>query len=187
MNEQASGDKNAPVTTGANEDAAQDLENLREILFGGQRREFDERLRRLEEQLTTETAELRAEIKSALEPIESYGREEIRALNDRLREQESLRISDIHATEERANQRMEELRSHLEERTKLLSDELRRKEEMLAGATRKAIKELELRKVDRDALAGLLSQTALHVGRERTGEGRYAGGDDQEKAPGRHH
>jgi hypothetical protein len=152
------------VSTDESDSAEANIEKIREILFGAQAREITARFAELRAALEREVAALHAELKAAVEPIDRYSRHEVEALNTRLGEQERLRVEAMRASEERTGQRLDELRAHLEERARLLQDDLRRKEEALAAATRRAIKELDLRKVDRNALAGLLAQTAVNVG-----------------------
>ena len=158
-----------------------DLEKLREVLFGAVRRDLERRLVLLEERLGRELAQLRAEIEDAVAPIERFGREEIQALGTRLRDQDQLRVDAIRASEDRAKQLVDELRVHALEEIKLAMDQARRREDAFTTGMRKAIRELDTRKVDRTALAGLLSETAVHVGREPHPESS----EDEHK--GRHH
>jgi Skp family chaperone for outer membrane proteins len=142
------------------------LEKLREILFGADRRDIERRLNRLDERLDRELTQLRKAIEDAVEPIERFGREEIQSLGGRLRDQEQLRMETFRASEERAKQLVEELRTHTLEQIKLVADQFRRREDAFTTAIKKAIRELDLRKMDRAALAGLLSETAVNVTRE---------------------
>lgn len=71
--------------------AGGNLDKVRDLLFGGQMRDYNRKFARLEERLTKETADLRDDVKQRLAGLEAYLKAEVESLSERLRsEQESL-------------------------------------------------------------------------------------------------
>ena len=73
------------VGDGANSriDEASKVDRIREILFGSQMRDYDERFQRLEEHLTRETSEVRADTQKRLDALERFIKGEVDSINSR--------------------------------------------------------------------------------------------------------
>src|SRR6516225_623578 len=72
---------------------AGNVDRIREILFGPQLREYGQRLTRIEERLSQETEELKAEVRRRLETLEGYARQEVKDWNERLRNERDERAA----------------------------------------------------------------------------------------------
>ena len=161
--------------------AGGNLDKVRDLLFGGQMRDYDRRFARLEERLTKESAELRDEVKRRLSALEAYMKAEVESLSERLRtEQDSRGAGDKDLARELrdAGQQVEQKLSQLEDvvargqrdlRQQLhaqhqeLGDDIRQRvEDVLLRVAREA-QELRSDKTDRKALAALLTEMAMRL------------------------
>ena len=77
-----------PETEGA---AGGNLDKVRDLLFGGQMRDYDRKFARLEESLVKETADLREEVRRRLSALEAYMKAEVESQSDRLRAEQEGR------------------------------------------------------------------------------------------------
>jgi hypothetical protein len=69
----------------------QNVDRIREILFGPQIREYAQRLTRIEEHIAQEISEIKAEVRRRLESLEAYTRQEGNELAEGLRIERSER------------------------------------------------------------------------------------------------
>ena len=72
--------------------AGGNLDKVRDLLFGGQMRDYDRKFARLEERLVKETADLREEVKRRLSALETYMKAELESQSDRIRAEQEGRI-----------------------------------------------------------------------------------------------
>ena len=161
--------------------SAGNLEKVRDLLFGGQMRDYDRKFARLEERLAKETAELRDEVRKRLAALEAYMKAEIESLSDRLRAEQDARagatkdlareLRDASQQFEQKTSQLDDLvaRGHRELRQQLhahhqeLGDDIRQRvEDVLARLAREA-QELRADKADRRALAALLTEMAMRL------------------------
>jgi hypothetical protein len=157
------------------------LEKVRDLLFGGQMRDYDRKFARLEERLSNETAELRDDVRKRLAALEAYMKAEIESLSDRLRAEHDARAGaakdlarELRDTSHEFEQKTSQLddlvaRTHRELRQQLhvqhqeLGDDIRQRvEDVLARLAREA-QELRADKADRSALAALLTEMAMRL------------------------
>jgi uncharacterized protein with von Willebrand factor type A (vWA) domain len=159
----------------------ENVDRIREILFGSQMREYGQRFVQLEEKLIRETGELKAEVRRRLDSLETLMRQEVEALANRLgterteRTESGDRISrefneQVRSLERRFNQSEEqvskdlrELRQVTVERNRSLTEELT---EAIANAEKlqnRRLEELRASAVDRFALANFLTELGLRV------------------------
>ena len=73
--------------------AGGNLDKVRDLLFGGQMRDYDRKFARLEERLVKETADLREEVKRRLAALEAYMKAEVESQSDRLRAEQDARAA----------------------------------------------------------------------------------------------
>lgn len=178
ISEQEAVQTRSPDADGA---GAGNLEKVRDLLFGGQMRDYDRKFARLEERLSTETAELRDEVRKRLAALEAYMKAEIESLSERLRAEQDARAGaakdltrELRDTSQQFEQKTSQLddlvaRTHRELRQQLhaqhqeLGDDIRQRvEDVLARLAREA-RELRADKADRSALAALLTEMAMRL------------------------
>jgi hypothetical protein len=160
------------------------IDKVRDILFGGQMRDYERRFNRLDERLAEETAALREEVRSRLAALEQFVRQETESLAERIRAEHDERTD---ATKELSREGREaaksfekkagqlddqigkaqrEARQQILELHQRMSDELRaRTDEVLARLARES-SELRNDKTDRATLAALLTEMAMRLNNE---------------------
>ncbi len=160
---------------------AGNVDQIRDILFGNQMRDYDRRFQRMEEALRKQLSELGREIKEELERLRTQIRkdnEELRAALNQESEVRSEAIKDtvaelkktanelseqIHDVEAIHDQRAADLRDQILAQSKALSEDIQKREERLSTALADSTSELSETKMDRSALAQLLVDVAMHI------------------------
>lgn len=174
------------------EGAGGNLEKVRDLLFGGQMRDYDRRFARLEERLVQETSELRDEVRKRLASLEALVKAEVESLSDRLRAEQDARSGaardlarELRETAQRFEERtlqlddlvartQRELRQQLHAQQQELGEDIRQRvEDVLARLAREA-HELRADKADRSALAALLTEMAMRLTGELHGQASEA-------------
>lgn len=160
------------------------IDKIREILFGGQMRDYERRFSRLEERLLREASDLREESRKRSEGLELYVRKEFEAMVSRLQAEQRTRDEAVQwlsremhdlgqAWERKLSQANEEhgraqseLRQQLLEQSKSLSDEIRQKCDELARLIDREVADVNHAKTDRSSLAALFTEVALRLNNE---------------------
>jgi len=160
------------------------LEKVRDLLFGGQLRDFEKRFSRLEERIGKITTEVRDDLRKSLTSLETYVKKEIESLNDRVQTESNERtgavktlslelkaLSDfswqkLNQLDEQATKNLRELRVQLLDQTKVLSEDMRQKHAELSAMIEQTSQELHENKTDRAALAALFTEVALRLNSE---------------------
>lgn len=168
------------------DDNAGNIDKVRDILFGGQMRDYDRRFQRLEERLVREIGELKDDVRHRLAAVEQFMKQEAASLADRITTEHDERTT---ATKDLSREAREsalafekktgqlddqigraqrELRQQILELQQRMSDDLRaRIDDVLARLTREAT-ELRSDKTDRATLAALLTEMAMRLNNELT-------------------
>jgi len=157
------------------------VDQIRDIIFGSQMRDYESRFQGLEKRLMDELAASRKEVGNRVDALETYMHSEMDALNERLsverseRENEDKEISDelkktakeilkkLSSLDESVAKQNRELRQQLLEQSKTLSSDIESTKTQLNQALTNATDELRNSKTDRAALADLLSEVALRL------------------------
>ena len=178
MANNATDKKGAPA--GA-EQPPESLDAVRDILFGGQMRVVETRLRNIEDRFQQELESLRAEFQKRAGELDQFAKKETQALHERVAAENDARVQSLRelATEvkdtfKQANQRHvsleqstslsdAELRDQLIAQAKAQASELNRIHEKLAAELAKSHADLSHAKTDRSALAALLGEVAQQI------------------------
>ena len=157
------------------------LSQVRDILFGSQMRDYDQRLARVEDRLMTEIGLLREDIKKRTDALELYAKNEFESVVGRLHAEQSERnsslqnvskeINEISATLEKKIAQLDEqltksersLRQHTLDQTNGLRDDVQEKHGQLNAALQRELGQLRETKTDRAALGDLLREMALRL------------------------
>jgi hypothetical protein len=157
------------------------VETIRDILFGSQMKSFEARFARLEETLVRETTDLKDTMHRRFESMEGFFRKEAEALSGRIKAEREERsetlkgiahdlktASDVLSKKllELENKTAEEqsnLRQELMQESRKLLEEIRHKSDSLNALVERRSDELRDRKIDRAALASLLTEMALQL------------------------
>jgi hypothetical protein len=169
----------APDTDGAA--AGGNLDKVRDLLFGGQMRDYDRRFARFEDRLIRETADLRDEVRKRLAALEAYVKTEVESLSERLRAEQDGRTSadkDLGGELRDASQQLDQklsqlddvvargqrdLRQQLHAQHQELGDDIRQRVEDVLVRLAQEAQELRSDKTDRRALAALLTEMAMRL------------------------
>lgn len=163
---------------------AANVDKIREILFGGQMRDYERQFARLEDQLTRQAEILRDETKKRLDALEGHFNQEIESLKQRLKAERGDRTaavtgleSELHELRKASADRCMQIEDALSEGTgqlsarlldlsKRLGEEIEEKHRALAALVDREVQTLQANKTDRKALADLLVEVAMRLREE---------------------
>ena len=123
----------------------ENLEQVRDILFGGQMRAVESRLARMEERITHEREAMRADIEKQIAQLELYAKREVEALGEKISGERSKRNDDLkslRAELRSAGQSLDKRLAKLDEVTTTADAELRTQLLEHGKETAKRIKKL---------------------------------------------
>ena len=165
-------------------DEVSKVDRMREILFGSQMRDYDERFQRLEERLVREASEVRAETQKRLDALESFIKGEVDSINSRaaiehgercnatdklgrdLAETARTLDTQINNLNGQTAKSLGELRELLLEQSKMLSAEIKEKYDQMKLALEHEAAQIRDAMTGREALAEMLSEIALRLKNE---------------------
>jgi hypothetical protein len=162
-------------------ETGESLDQVRDILFGGQMRMVDARLRGLEERIQHEQSVLRNELVRALSDLEASSKKEFAGQAERLSAERAKRAEDLKAlgaemkeafkSLERRHQKLEEaagladadLRDQLLKHNAAISAELARVGDRLSHEIERNANALRSEKLDTAAFANALTEIATRL------------------------
>ena len=157
------------------------IEQIRDILFGVQMHDYDDRFGRLEAQLRQASDELRKTFSQRYDDLQRLMQQELESLKTQLKAEEDARAhavrtlvrdvqslgTSLESTTEELTQKMdaadEELRQSLLQQAKRLSDEMQQKYADLSALLDRELQDVRDVKTDRTALADLLVEVATRL------------------------
>ena len=160
------------------------LDKIRDILFGAQRREADRRFERLEEHVRAEVSELREEMKGALSRIEQFIKGEADSLSGRIKKEQGERNTEVdrinqvmdeqrrrldgkHSDlEERFDREMREMRQQVLDQGQELSENVRKSKTETDTKLEWGVRELREAKIDKSELASFFTELGLRINRQ---------------------
>ncbi len=163
--------------------AGNNLDKIRDILFGAQVRDHERRFTKLEAQLLAEAAQLRNDLKERFAALDAYIRHEVESVTGRLKAEEQQRTdavgqltTELHTLAGALKQTASQLREQSDQAHRELQDQLHQQATSLAGdftqrhtalsaTLDEAVRQLSHQKTDRASLASLfqeLSQRLSH-------------------------
>lgn len=162
----------------------QDVEQIREILFGGHMRDYEHRFAQLEQRYTEQTRKLAEEVARRFGKLEEYLQKELKSLNDALSRERNERRGDsnlaaeqaqalqremqerVAELEEKADEEAREMRAALHNTSAELGDAILSNREQIEKSLNQEASTLHDEKVSRTDMAELLSEVALRLKRE---------------------
>lgn len=163
------------------EQGTENVGKIRDIIFGANMREYEERFATLDEQLNQEVKRLRDETDKRMNKFEDYVRAELGKLGDKLNTEKKERTeeakdigNDISALEGRLLTAIgdvdaqlahdsKEIRENLREQVKELMDGMRQLQDDLSSAMNKQSGALRDAKVDRAGLSDMFTEMAMRL------------------------
>ncbi len=186
MSKKTESSSSADITSGmsAADDSQENVDKIRDILFGGQMRDYESRFRTMDKLISQETSRLSNDINARLDQLDAYVKKEFTILNEKLLSEnkdrknaaEDLagsmadmrkvlenRIADVDEVHGSAEQ---EIRGRLHEQATELLEAIRNNQASIESSLREESRRLGDEKVARSDLAGLFSEVALRLQRE---------------------
>lgn len=166
------------------------IDQVRDLLFGGQMRMVDARLQSLDERMVHETSAMRAEFERQITELESSIKKELGRHAERLAAERTKRAEDLKALSgeireslkslEKRHQNLEEtagladaeLRDHLLKQGAAFTNELGRTSERLTTELDRIAAALKAEKLDSAALVSGLTDLAARLGGPPQGSGK---------------
>ncbi len=157
------------------------VDKIREILFGGQMRDYEGRFAELERKLTQRIDRMSTEFEKRLERLNSYAKREIDKVGDRLKTERQDRVADTKSgarelkdfsqqveswfgeVEDRLDGETRDLRNAMHEQSEELAALIAETRDHLSTAISDETRELADAKLAREDLAGLLSEVAMRL------------------------
>lgn len=168
----------------ANTESEHNVDKIREIIFGGQMRDYQRRFDEMEAALSGATERLRQDFAARMDSLESFVQREMELLGERLlgerreraeeREQLNTDLAETRRRLEESLNRFDEqyanearsIRGALQEKSAELATLIQNsRDDFNAMLTRQA-NSLEDRKISREDLAAMLSEVAMRLNRE---------------------
>jgi hypothetical protein len=181
------GSKRKKATTpGAPEASAlaetpENLEKVRDILFGGQMRAVDQRLASLEGRVQRDLEGLRTETGKRLTSLETFIKKEIESQKKKLQAERSKRTDDLKSLGSEVQDGLKSLEKRLDklddttskadadlrtailEHTKTVTEQLKGLSDEMSSELQQAVLELRAEKLDTASLIQVFSDMALHL------------------------
>ncbi len=170
-----------PNAAAAAADSPENLDKVRDILFGGHMRAVEGRIARVEERLLHDQQALRADLETALAGLESYARKELEALGEKLKAERAKRTDDLKLLSAEMKETLKavdrrlakldeatsgadaDLRSQLLEQKRAHAADVKQLTEQLTGELRRAEHELRAEKADLSSLIAVFSDMAVRL------------------------
>ena len=162
--------------------APESIDQVRDLLFGGQMRMVDARIQSLDERLAHETSAMRAEFERQVTELDAAIKKELARHAERLAAERTKRVEDLkalsaelrdslrslekrhHNLEEAAGLADAELRDHVLKQGATLSSDLARTSERITSELDRITSQLQADKLDSSALAAGLTELAGKLG-----------------------
>lgn len=165
------------------ENAPNEIENIskiRDILFGNNMNEYEKRFEKLEEKVAQSVAENKADTDKKMASLEAFFKNEIKSLNNKLVEEEEAReksdrrlLTEMDAIEDSlkkfkqsTSESFSDSNQQLLDLSNRISDQLTDLNTTLLSRLESNSSELQSSKVDRSALAMMLTDLAYNIAGE---------------------
>jgi DNA anti-recombination protein RmuC len=171
----------AEETAGTEQAESGNVDKIREIIFGGHMRDYDQRFTRLEARLVKEGADLRDDTKRRFEILEMFIKREFEALAERLqteqrhREESTQNLSraltetgqaleaKLAQFDENSARGQRDLRTQILDQSRTLSEEIRQKHAEMSSALEREVADINHEKPSRSHLASMFNELAARL------------------------
>ena len=150
--------------------AADNIHQIRDILFGAQMEEYESRFKVLEEKLLAESGKLRDEIRKRFDQLAGKLQASLDTVNQEIAEEQAVRgqsASELSASIKELNKALErtadDLSKKLQKSGDTLQNQIQKQREDLTELINRSVEHLQDVKTDRAALAELLSGVAAQL------------------------
>lgn len=161
------------------------VDKIREILFGGQMKDYEGRFKRLEEKLVQESTRLTKELENKFAAMEQSLRNEIERKDQQLQQEKNDRLAGLNSMDDSLqalnaalSNRLDELdadsqkslsnaRQEFQDEISILQTNLREQQESLLRSLEEESNYLRNDKVSRNAMAGMFNELSLRLNGEQ--------------------
>jgi hypothetical protein len=165
-------------------DTTGNIDQIRDIIFGAQMRDYDRRFAQLEERLLKDSADLRDELRNRYNSLEEFIRREMESLSERITGEQRGRTAQLQElagsleqlnrtaerrfaeTGEEAARAHRELRGEVARHAASFAEELQRRAYEFNAALKREADELHARKADRATLGAVFADLAQRLAEE---------------------
>ena len=165
----------------AADETPENLDKVRDILFGGQMRAVDQRLASLESRFQRELKGIRNDTEKRIAELEAFFKKEIGSHTEKLQAERSKRTDDLKVLggevkdgfksldkrlgklDETSSKADAELRTAILEHSKMVTEQLKQASDAFSSELQQAVLELRAEKLDTATLIQLFSDMALHL------------------------
>jgi vacuolar-type H+-ATPase subunit I/STV1 len=178
------GAKKASVEEAAVDADSENVDKIRDILFGNQLRDFNKRFAQLEARMNSDMDLLRNEMRQQFDSLQGYIESEVESLGGRVSSEESTRVQQFDELEDMLKKSARQLEQKLAEQAKLLdkqtsnlNEKLLKQGQDLQQQTTQQLQQvrglmdntqhhLAATKLDRTLLAEMFNQVAAQLNQE---------------------
>ena len=157
------------------------IDKVRDILFGAQVRQYEQKFKHLEELIQKEIANLRSETAKSADTLETYVKKELEALSDQVKNEQSGRAESVEELSDKIDRTVKnlekktgqlsekvivsqrELQEQILQQSKSLMEEIRSQNSQISSDLDQSVNELRTEKIDRLAFANLLMEVAMRL------------------------
>ena len=157
------------------------VDKIRDILFGGQMRDYDKRFADMEKRLSVHVERLSSDFEKRIERLNAYTKREVEKLSEQLKTERKDRIADdkqgskdlkdlsqqveawFGEVEDQLESETKDLRNSLHDQNEDLSTLIRQTRDEINTALTEETRDLAEVKVGREDLAGLFAEVALRL------------------------
>lgn len=166
-------------------DEQDNVDKIRDILFGNQMREFDRKFSQLEDRIASDLASMRQENAHQIESLQSFVESEVDILSNKISSEEKTRIEQLDELDDslkknvkQIDQKLAELGKSLEKLSRDINQKILKQSQDHSAELGKQIKlsrermdgyreELSIGKVDKTALAEILNGLAMQLNQDQ--------------------
>jgi len=157
------------------------IDKVRDILFGAQVRQYEQRFKHLEDLIQKEIANLRSETTKSADTLETYVKKELETLSEQVKNEQTERSESVEELsgkidgtvknlEKKTGQLSEkvlasqrDLQEQILQQSKSLMEEIRSQNRQISSNLDQSMDELRTDKMDRLAFANLLMEVAMRL------------------------
>lgn len=166
------------------EDVEGNVDKIRQILFGGQMRDYEKRFDAMEKRLTQSIERVSRDIERRLERVDTFARREVEKLAEQLKSEKRDRVADskkgsgelqslidqvetwFAEVDEQMAKDAKNIRLEIIDQSELLAAQIRDNHEQLTASLQQEADELADKKLARDDMASLLSEFAMRLSKD---------------------
>jgi hypothetical protein len=157
------------------------IDKVRDILFGAQFRQYEQKFKHLEDFIQKEIANLRSETTKSAATLETYVKKEQEALSEQVKNEQSSRTESVEELSDKLDRAIKnlekkmgqlsekviaghrELQEQILEQSKSLMEEIRSQSSQVSSSLDQSVNELRTEKMDQLSFANLLMEVAMRL------------------------